>query len=1151
MASGQSSFLEKIETQNAADSNRTLELLNSQNSLAEKELQEWIQLSLQDSVQDISNRLETELNGFVTLVNLFAITCSTEKLNYEHRSRDSGSDTIFLIPMPKRSVYQEVGLRGTIRKKNEELSEEEQHCLNPITTANQLPDSESHRLVMIPSTVPDYFVSQQVAIDKRDVKSRTALEQICGEFSEHSQENPFIHFDSDAVNSPKQRQKEITEEVDAKQKATEEITAKKPTEEIDAKQKAAEEIVVKQSAEKIDAKQKAAEEIVVKKPDEKVDAKQKAAEEIVMKKPAEKVDAKQKAANEIVMKKPAEEIDAKQKAAEEVVVKKSAEKVDAKQKAAEEIVVKKSAEKVDAKQEAAEEIVVKKPVEKIDAKQKAAEEVVAKKPIEEVGEKQKAVEEIVEKKPIEEVDAKQKAAEEIVVKKPDEKVDAKQKVTEEITMKKPVEEVDAKQKATEKIVMKKPDEKVDAKQKVAEEIIVKKPDEKVDAKQKAAEEVVAKNQVEKTEAKQKVQKVTEKVEEKKTVSETSQQKSDNDTINPLGHDERDFLKDWTFKAVRENNRIQAAWFCWEPNAFDKFDDQKGRFAARSYRNNKLLIEFGDVVRPDTSAYYVKPFQTGQTIISEPYQQNGNGLIISISAPIRYRNKTLGVCGIDLKPDDWAKILSQILGNNPVLKKNGKVYLVSSDGIVAASNDLSAVGKNLRSDRNLVSVTSTLILVGKTWSVRLDVPKTDVEAAGSKFREVHKQTIQAVTSAKESFTETIKSVKTELITEQNSEQKRVQWLTVSTAWVIFFVGLLAAWGITRMVRQRIENQENLYRQIFEAVPLPLLVVDPDTVILLKNKTAEQQKVKPSEEALKLLYQRNTSVMNSSLGSSLYEIRSECLLNRQQQAVGSIQTFVDVTVPTKTVQELREIGKIVGKTQMEVYNITSVAASLQNSIQQSTNRLSEMVEKANRTSELTESNGRNASEANRYTKEAVQAVSKGQRQMKEMIDSMNLICEMSKKMKKVIKTIDEIAFQTNLLALNAAVEAARAGTHGKGFAVVAEEVRNLASRSAKAARETAELIESSNSQILGGAEVANQTAGALDEITKMIGDATELVSQIAETSTEQSSNVREISQGLSQVEQISKQNYQETEQAANSSQELAETIREIESHCKGNV
>jgi len=110
--------------------------------------------------------------------------------------------------------------------------------------------------------------------------------------------------------------------------------------------------------------------------------------------------------------------------------------------------------------------------------------------------------------------------------------------------------------------------------------------------------------------------------------------------------------------------------------------------------------------------------------------------------------------------------------------------------------------------------------------------------------------------------------------------------------------------------------------------------------------------------------------------------------------------------------------------------------------------------------------------------------GQSAMTAMTESMQKITGNSNEIQRVIKVIDDIAFQTNLLTLNAAVEAARAGQHGKGFAVVAEEVRNLASRSAKAARETSELITKSSHEIEQGGEVANRTAEVLNTIVGQI-------------------------------------------------------------------
>jgi methyl-accepting chemotaxis protein len=165
------------------------------------------------------------------------------------------------------------------------------------------------------------------------------------------------------------------------------------------------------------------------------------------------------------------------------------------------------------------------------------------------------------------------------------------------------------------------------------------------------------------------------------------------------------------------------------------------------------------------------------------------------------------------------------------------------------------------------------------------------------------------------------------------------------------------------------------------------------------------------------------------------------------------------------------------------------------------------------------------------------------MNEVIDQMTQISSNATSMQKVIKTIDDIAFQTNLLALNAAVEAARAGTHGKGFAVVAEEVRNLAARSAKAAKETEELIIMSNSQIKEGVNMVHQTSEALNTITEQVAQATQFVSNIAASSREQVDNVARINTTLAQVDGVTQQNSLTANQTASIANDLNREIHDL--------
>jgi methyl-accepting chemotaxis protein len=160
----------------------------------------------------------------------------------------------------------------------------------------------------------------------------------------------------------------------------------------------------------------------------------------------------------------------------------------------------------------------------------------------------------------------------------------------------------------------------------------------------------------------------------------------------------------------------------------------------------------------------------------------------------------------------------------------------------------------------------------------------------------------------------------------------------------------------------------------------------------------------------------------------------------------------------------------------------------------------------------------------------------RSMDEMTAAMHLIETSSTEITKVIKVIDDIAFQTNILALNAAVEAARAGQHGKGFAVVAEEVRNLASKSADAARDTGDLIANSRENVSKGASLAEQVNKSVLKVSEIAGQTGVSIEKMYESALSQQNEISQITSALEQISQVTHTNSAQAQESAASAQEL---------------
>ena len=238
-----------------------------------------------------------------------------------------------------------------------------------------------------------------------------------------------------------------------------------------------------------------------------------------------------------------------------------------------------------------------------------------------------------------------------------------------------------------------------------------------------------------------------------------------------------------------------------------------------------------------------------------------------------------------------------------------------------------------------------------------------------------------------------------------------------------------------------------------------------------------------------------------------------------------------------QILEEVAEVSNNVSASAVQLNSASQNLAEGSQEQAASVEEITASVHETDQQIRQNSENTDTANTLVSETNEAASTGQSEMNNMSLAMNAINESAQNISKIIKVIDEIAFQTNILALNAAVEAARAGQHGKGFAVVAQEVRNLAGRSAQAAKETAELIDNSNKKAIDGVQIAERTGTALEHVVENVQKVKNIMTEIAVANKEQTQAMGQINEGMGQINTAVQNISSQSEETASAATQLS--------------
>ena len=293
------------------------------------------------------------------------------------------------------------------------------------------------------------------------------------------------------------------------------------------------------------------------------------------------------------------------------------------------------------------------------------------------------------------------------------------------------------------------------------------------------------------------------------------------------------------------------------------------------------------------------------------------------------------------------------------------------------------------------------------------------------------------------------------------------------------------------------------------------------------------------------------------TSITRPMGEAVKIAQTVAKGDLTSRIDVTSRDETgqlIQALKEMNesliRIVGNVRSSTDTIATASAQIAAGNVDLSSRTEEQAssleETASSMEELTSTvrqNAENASQANQLAVTASDVAVKGGEVVSQVVETMSAINESSKKMADIINVIDGIAFQTNILALNAAVEAARAGEQGRGFAVVATEVRNLAQRSASAAREIKMLIDDSVGKVDQGSKLVEQAGSTMTEVVTSIKHVHSIMAEITEASREQSDGIEQVNQAVVQMDEVTQQNAALVEEAAAAAQSLQDQARNL--------
>ncbi len=597
---------------------------------------------------------------------------------------------------------------------------------------------------------------------------------------------------------------------------------------------------------------------------------------------------------------------------------------------------------------------------------------------------------------------------------------------------------------------------------------------------------------------------------------------------------REMVNKILIAVLERNDSFLGTYTLWEPNAFDGNDsefanseghDATGRFIPYWTKGKggaviEALAGYEDTTEDELGGragdYYLIPRETKNEAIIDPYVYSVQGkdtLLTSLVVPVLSQNRFYGIAGVDIALDFLQKQADEL----NLYDKTAKMLLLSHKGILAGVTGQSELIGRLLKEYETHPEDQKLIL---------DAIKSKKEIV---FIDEQEDLLKVQVPIFIGKTTTNWAVQITIPTEKVFEDANaimVQQIVIGMLLVL--IGIAVLWWISRSIARPLRETTGTLSKIAEK---------GDFSLRIRSKQVDEiGQMSQSVNDLMTALQNAIDDLNKVFGAVA---SGDLSMRVTANFKGDLAKLKEAS--NKSIEQLGQVLNQVRLTSLEVNNgaeeLAGSAQALASGNSEQAASLEEVSSSMSEVSGQAETNSKNALQAQQLSNETMNVVERGNAQMSEMLKSMDQINSTSSDISKIIKAIDEIAFQTNLLALNAAVEAARAGKYGKGFAVVAEEVRNLAARSAEAAKTTTDLIENSVKEVERGVDNAQKTDEVLKEISTSVTKINDMVSEISSGSTEQQSGIEEINKGLTQVNNVVQQNSSISEETASASEELS--------------